>query len=47
MIVTRPEYADYIEKALSRKIAMSLSKGTMETLVVAHGSLLPGRISRL
>jgi segregation and condensation protein B len=34
MIVTRPEYADYIEKALSRKIAMSLSKGTMETLAV-------------
>lgn len=34
MLVTRPEYAGIIEKALSRKIALSLSKGTMETLAV-------------
>lgn len=34
MLATRPEYAAVIEKALSRKIAMALSKGTMETLAV-------------
>lgn len=34
MFVTRPEYAGIIEKALSRKVPLSLSKGTMETLAV-------------
>ncbi len=34
MFVTRPEYAGFIEKALSRKIPLSLSKGTMETLAI-------------
>lgn len=34
MLVTRPEYSSFIEKALSRKIAMSLSRGTIETLAV-------------
>lgn len=34
MILTRPECSSFIERALSRKIAMSLSKGTLETLAV-------------
>jgi segregation and condensation protein B len=34
MVVTRPEYAAEIEKALSKKVPLSLSKGTMETLAV-------------
>ncbi len=34
MFVTRPEYAGIIEKVLSRKVPLSLSKGTMETLAV-------------
>jgi len=34
MFVTRSEYAGVIEKVLSRKIPLSLSRGTMETLAV-------------
>ncbi len=34
MFVTRPEYSAQIEKALSKKVPMSLSKGTMETLAI-------------
>jgi segregation and condensation protein B len=34
MFVTRPEYAGVLEKVLSRKVPLSLSKGTMETLAV-------------
>lgn len=34
MFVTRPEYADQIEKTLSKKVPLSLSKGTLETLAV-------------
>jgi len=34
LLLTRPEYSEFIERALSRKIAMSLSKGTLETLAV-------------
>lgn len=34
MLVTRPEYAAFIERALSRKIAVGLSKGTLETLAI-------------
>lgn len=34
MLLTRPEYSDFIERALSRKISMSLSKGTLETLAI-------------
>lgn len=34
ILVTRPQYSEFIQSALSRKIAMSLSRGTMETLAV-------------
>ena len=34
MFVTRPEYAAQIEKTLSKKVPLSLSKGTMETLAI-------------
>ncbi|HHY76436.1 MAG TPA: SMC-Scp complex subunit ScpB [Firmicutes bacterium] len=34
IILTRPEYAEFIERALSRKVTMSLSKGTLETLAI-------------
>ncbi|MGE5580345.1 MAG: SMC-Scp complex subunit ScpB [Bacillota bacterium] len=34
MFVTRPEFADLIEKTLSKKVPLSLSKGTMETLAI-------------
>lgn len=34
VFVTRPEYAEQIEKTLSRRVPLSLSKGTMETLAV-------------
>jgi len=33
-IVTRPEYAQYIQKIFSRKVSMSLSKGALETLAI-------------
>ena len=34
MFATKPEYASVIEKVLSRKIPVSLSKGTLETLAI-------------
>lgn len=34
MFVTRPEYAAQIEKTLSKKVPLSLSRGTMETLAI-------------
>ena len=34
MFATKPEYASLIEKVLSRKIPLSLSKGTLETLAI-------------
>lgn len=34
VFVTKPEYAEQIEKTLSKKVPLSLSKGTMETLAV-------------
>ena len=34
ILVTRPEYSAFIQNALSRKIALSLSRGTLETLAV-------------
>lgn len=34
VFTTKPEYAGVIEKALSRKVPLSLSKGTVETLAI-------------
>lgn len=34
LFVTEPEYAAFIERVLSKKVPLSLSKGTMETLAV-------------
>ncbi len=34
MIVTRPQYAEIIERVLSRKVPVALSKGALETLAI-------------
>lgn len=34
MLVTRPEYTGILERVLSRKVPLSLSKGTMESLAI-------------